>query len=101
MEFLPREQIIDEMQQSLQSYLNEYNFDDIGIFEEEGQEERYYMGYTINKNGKTYIVHSPFQKNKAGELSPIAKEWTIETDEPHKKDQKGFHDLESALNHIH
>jgi len=101
MEFLPREQIINELQQSFKFYLNKYDFDDIGVFEEEGQKDRYYMGYTINKAGKTYFVHSLYQKNDAGNLTPINNEWTLETDEPQKKDKKGFHDLESVLRTIH
>lgn len=44
MEFLPREQIINTLQEPLQSYIDKYGIDDIGIFEEEGQGNQYYLG---------------------------------------------------------
>jgi hypothetical protein len=101
MEFLPREQIINELQQSFQSYIEKFDLDGIGIFEEEGVDDHYFIGYTINKAGKTYFVHSPYRKNEAGGLTPIDQEWTLETDEPQKEDKNGFHDLESVLRTIH
>ena len=100
MEFLSREEIIHELQESFQGIMNQYNIDDIGIFEEEGQGERYYMGYTVKKRGKTYHIHSPYLKNRNGGLSPVQHEWTVESDEPQKEDLKGFHDLESVFRDI-
>ena len=100
MEFLSREQIINELQQSFQNYITQYNIDDIGIFEEEGQNNRYYIGYTVNKGGKTYHIHSPYLKNSQGELSPVENQWTVETDHPQTEDLKGYHDLESVFREI-
>jgi hypothetical protein len=100
MESLPREQHITNMQKSFQTYINQYGIDDIGIFEEEGQDDLYYLGYTVKKDGKTYHIHSPYRKDIHGDLSPIENEWTIEPDEPQKTDLKGFHSLDSAFRNI-
>jgi hypothetical protein len=97
MDFLPREQIINALQEQLQSYISKYGIDDIGIFEEEGQDNQYYMGYTVKKEGKTYHIHSPYTKNDNGGLAPIKNEWTVETDEPQKDDRRGFNDLDQAF----
>ena len=37
-----------------------------GVFEEEGQDDRYYLGYTTRKDGKIHHIHLPFQKNSDG-----------------------------------
>lgn len=97
MEFLSRKQIINELQQPFQSYLEKFDLESISIFEEEGKEDHYYLGYTVGKSGKTYHIHTPYTKNDNGELAPIKNEWTIETDEPQKDDLKGYPDLESAF----
>jgi ABC-type amino acid transport substrate-binding protein len=100
MEFLTREQIIHELQESFHGMMNQYPIDNIGIFEEEGQDDRYYMGYTVKKRGKTYHIHSPYLKNGSGGLTPVQNEWTVESDEPQKEDLKGIHDLESVFREI-
>jgi Family of unknown function (DUF5634) len=100
MEFLPRKQIIDELQQPFQAYLETFDLDGIGIFEEEGQEDHYYLGYTVAKSGKTYHIHTPYKKNNNGDLAPIKNEWTVETDEPETDDLRGYHDLESAFREV-
>ena len=40
---------MNELQQSFQPYLNKYGIEAIGIFEEEGQDDRYYLGYTTQR----------------------------------------------------
>ena len=97
MEFLSRKQIINELQQPFQSYLEKFDLEGISIFEEEGQEDHYYLGYTVKKSGEIYHIHTPYKKNNNGELAPIKNEWTIETDEPQKDDLRGYPDLESAF----
>lgn len=49
MEFLPREQVIRELQEPFHLYIDKYGIDDIGVFEEEGQDHHCYMGYTVKK----------------------------------------------------
>ena len=100
MEFLSRQQIINELQQSFQRYLEEFDLDGIGIFEEEGQEDRYYLGYTAEKEGKTYHIHIPYIKNSSGGLAPIKNEWTVESDDPQADDRRGYNDLESVFSEM-
>ncbi|MGP7819449.1 DUF5634 family protein [Niallia sp. 01092] len=100
MEFLSREQIINELQQSFEIYINKFGIENIGIFEEEGQADQYYIGYTVKKDGKTYHIHIPYIKNNTGGLSPIKKEWTVETDDPKEEDVRGYNDLESVFREI-
>ncbi|MBG9446712.1 DUF5634 family protein [Cytobacillus firmus] len=100
MEFLPREQVLNSLQEPFQSYIDKYGIDDIGIFEEEGQDQYCYMGYTVKKAGKTYHVHSPFLKDGNGGLSPGRNEWTIESDEPDGADRSGFTSIEQALQEL-
>lgn len=100
MDFLPREQIINNLQQPFQSFIDKYGIDDIGIFEEHGEGDRYYLGYTVNKDGKTYHIHSPYLKNDQGELALEKDQWTLEPDDPKLNDQSGYDDLESVLREI-
>lgn len=100
MDFLPREQVINGLQQSFQSYLDKYNVDDIGIFEEHGEGDRYFLGYTVNKNGKTYHIHSPYIKNDQGELAKEKDEWVVEPDDPNAEDQRGFSSIDSVFREI-
>ncbi|WP_243296343.1 DUF5634 family protein [Bacillus litorisediminis] len=100
MEFLPREQIIQNLQQSFQTYIYQYGIDDIGIFEEEGQDDRYYLGYTVRKDGKIYHIHTPYQKNNNGELASLHQNWTIETDDPQQEDVKEFPNIESVFREL-
>ncbi|MET3696415.1 hypothetical protein SAMN05877753_103341 [Bacillus oleivorans] len=100
MDFLPREQIIRDLQQSFQMYINQYGIEDIGIFEEEGEDDRFYLGYTVRKDGKTYHIHTPYMKNNNGELAVIHEDWTVETDEPQREDLSGYPDLDSVFREI-
>jgi hypothetical protein len=100
MKFLSRDHIIHELQESLETYIEKFGVENIGIFEEEGEDDRYYIGYTATKNGKTYHIHTPFRKNNSGELTPIENEWTIEPDDPEGNDLRGYEDLESAFREI-
>ncbi|WP_318505739.1 DUF5634 family protein [Bacillus sp. T3] len=100
MEYLSREQIINQLQQSFQPYLQQFGLDDIGVFEEHGQGNQYYIGYSAKKGDKTYHIHTPFMKNNNGELAPLNQNWTVETDEPDRKDHGGYQNVESALRDI-
>ena len=100
MEFIAREQVIKELQQSFQNYIDKYGIEDIGIFEEEGQDDHYYLGFTVSKEGRTYHVHTPYIKNNNGGLAPLKQEWTVESDDPREVDLKGYDDLESVFREI-
>lgn len=101
MDYRSREQIINELQQSFQSYLNKYEIETIGIFEEEGQDDRYYLGYTTRKDGKTHHIHMPFQKGNDGGLALLDRKWTVESDNPQEKDLKNFEDLDHVFREIY
>jgi hypothetical protein len=100
MEFLPRAQIINELQEPFQSYIQKFGIDDIGIFEEEGEKDLYHMGYTVNKSGNTYHIHRAYRKDDNGGLAPDMHEWTVESDDPEKEDIGGYKDLESVFKSI-
>ncbi|MFS0823196.1 DUF5634 family protein [Bacillus sp. 1P02SD] len=101
MDYLSREQIMNELQQSFRPYLNKYGIEDIGIFEEEGQGDRYFLGYTTQKDGKIYHIHLPFQKMNDDRLAPIDSKWTVESDNPQEKDLKEFKDLDHVFREIY
>ncbi|WP_075980600.1 DUF5634 family protein [Bacillus massilinigeriensis] len=100
MGFSSREQIINKLKEQLEAYIQKYDLDDIGIFEEQGKDEEYFVGYTIKKNGKTYHLHTPYKKSDDNELVPTNKEWIIETDDPQGEDLRGYHDIENALSEL-
>lgn len=96
-----REDILNDLQQSFRSYLDTYHLDDIGLFEEQGPNGTYYIGYTISRNGDTYMIHQAYKKNHEGLFSLASDEWTIETDEPSFNDKKGFGSIDDAFLHLH
>ncbi|MGS2779384.1 DUF5634 family protein [Robertmurraya sp. GLU-23] len=101
MEYGTREEIMNTLQQSFHSLMNTYQLEDIGLFEEQGSNGEYYMGYTINQNGGTYMLHQTYKTNSDGQFALITKEWTIESDEPNYEDKKGYVSIEEAFQHLH
>ncbi len=97
MEFQPREQIIEQMNQSMEMLMSKYNLEDIGVFEEQGEGENYYMGYTVRKDKEVYMIHKPFRKNEEGQLSATEKDWIIETEEG---DLTGYRSLDEVFTAI-
>lgn len=100
LEYGTREEIMNTLQQSFHSLMNTYQLEDIGLFEEQGPNGEYYMGYTINQNGGTYMLHQTYKTNSDGQFALITKEWTIETDEPNYDDKKGYVSIEEAFQHL-
>jgi hypothetical protein len=97
MEFAPRSVIIHEFIDTLQPLMDVYQLDQVGIFEEEGEENKYYIGYTINKDDDMIVLHMPFVKNERGELALEKQEWTIRKD---GREQKGYYLLQEAMDEI-
>lgn len=97
MDYLSRDVIISEMNSSLREMMEKYQLDDIGIFEEQGEGNLYYVGYTIRKDGKVYMIHHPFVKNEEEELAPVNDEWIIEADEG---DTRGYQNLDEVFSYI-
>ncbi|MRH42630.1 hypothetical protein GH741_08020 [Aquibacillus halophilus] len=100
MEYIPRQQILGEIQNNFQTILETYDIDEVGIFEEEGQDNNYYMGYTITKDDKAFLIHQTFKKNDEGNMAPVLQEWTVESDEPNDEDRSGFGSLDEIFNKI-
>ncbi|TYS14469.1 hypothetical protein FZC78_18445 [Rossellomorea vietnamensis] len=100
MAFISREQLINELQTAFPSLLEEYGLENIGIFEEEGQKDQYYLGYTVKKDGNAYMIHLPYKKDHDGGLEPASDQWTIESDAPESADTTGFDSMEAALREI-
>jgi hypothetical protein len=98
MTFFSRETLIDKMNNTLPQMINKYNLEDIGIFEEEGEGNIYYIGYTVRKNGEVYMIHFPHEKNIEGKLAPLEEEkWVIESDDG---DTNGYDNLDAAFDYL-
>ncbi|WP_026561254.1 DUF5634 family protein [Bacillus sp. J37] len=97
MKYSNRDEVINDLQKAFQPLISKYDIEDIGVFEEQGQKDQYHMGYTIRKDGKTFMVHTPYLKNESGQLLAANNEWTVETDEPNSKDVNGYKGLDEAL----
>ncbi|WP_026672730.1 DUF5634 family protein [Alkalihalobacterium bogoriense] len=98
MESVTRETILQEMNDSLERIMNKYDVDDIGIFEEQGEAEEYYIGYTIRKADAVFMVHRPFYKDEQGLLAPHEKKWTVEFEDG--EDFHGFSSLDEAMDNV-
>jgi hypothetical protein len=96
-EYKNREIILKEMQQSLQPLMKQYDLDSIGIYEEEGEDENYYLGYSIEKNDNFFIINIPYIKNNEGELAVKDTNWTIQLDDHEEKNLKN---LDEVFNRI-
>ncbi|WP_209124289.1 DUF5634 family protein [Alkalihalobacillus sp. BA299] len=94
MEYLSRDEILEEMNQSLRPIMEKYEVEDIGIFEEQGEGNHYYIGYTIRKDGEVFMTHTPFVRNEEGLFRPEKNEWIIETD---NGDLRGFSSLDDVF----
>ncbi|RBW71031.1 DUF5634 family protein [Bacillus taeanensis] len=97
MDFLSREEVISGMNHSLEPMLERYKLDEVGIYEEEGEGETYYMGYTIKKDNKVFMVHLPYEKNQQGELAVKDSNWTIQIE---GNEMKNCKTLDQVFNQI-
>jgi hypothetical protein len=98
MKFNSREDILQNLQASFQTMMDKYDLDDIGIYEEEGPENRYFIGYTVRTDGKVYMINGPYVKNEKEELAVQEETWTIQTDEG--EESEGYKNLEEVFLHI-
>jgi hypothetical protein len=96
-DFVPRSVIIHEFIDTLQPMMEAYHLDQVGIFEEEGEGNKYYIGYTINKDDDMIVLHMPFVKNERGELALEKQEWTIRKN---GREQKGYRFLHEAMDEM-
>ncbi|WP_102347150.1 DUF5634 family protein [Bacillus sp. Marseille-P3661] len=103
MEYKNRESILDEMQKSLQPLMQQYDLDSIGIYEEQGEDENYYIGYSIEKKDNFFIINLPYVKNEQGNLAVKDTNWTIQLDDHEEKNIKSldevFNRIEENIKH--
>ncbi len=97
MDYFQRETIINEMNESLPDLLAKYGLDDIGIFEEEGEGNTYFLGYTVRKSGEVYMIHQAFTKNQHGELASTESSWVIESEDG---DTRGYRNLDEVFSFL-
>ncbi|QOY34995.1 DUF5634 family protein [Anaerobacillus isosaccharinicus] len=97
MEFIEREAILTEMNHSLHTMLEKYDLEDVGIFQEEGEGNDYYLGYTVRKNGEVYMIHQKFRKDEQGNLKPSEQSWVIECEEG---DSRGYENLDAVFSYL-
>ncbi|WP_078556254.1 DUF5634 family protein [Bacillus alkalicellulosilyticus] len=103
MTYESREAIIGSMSNKLDMILNTYELEEIGIFEEQGEGNEYYIGYTLRKDDEMYMIHTPYEKNGEGLLQPKKQEWTIELNDSEIHGISSFEEamkkLESGFEH--
>ncbi|WP_077623294.1 DUF5634 family protein [Sediminibacillus massiliensis] len=97
MDEISLDQIADDLRDSFRPLAEKYNLDDIGLFEEEGQDNAYHIGYAIKKDGRVFMVYLPFIQGEEGYLTLAKQEWTVQTENPTDDDLKGFANIEDVL----
>ncbi|MDQ0257317.1 hypothetical protein J2S74_004775 [Evansella vedderi] len=80
MEYISRDTILDTMTDTFSTKMEQYDLDEIGIFEEHGEGDLYYIGYRVRKNDETFMVHQAYKQNDEGHLTPASSEWVIESE---------------------
>ncbi|MFC7395474.1 DUF5634 family protein [Scopulibacillus cellulosilyticus] len=98
MEYISRETILNHMSADLENVMIRFDIDHVGIYEEEGEGENYYIGYTVKKDGKVYMINMPFIKNDKNELAVAEQTWTIQGE--NGKERKGFKTLDEVFESI-
>ncbi|QHE51775.1 DUF5634 family protein [Pontibacillus sp. HMF3514] len=97
MDYISVETILNDFKESLSVLIKQYNLAEASIYEEEGEGDTYYIGYTVLKGGKTYHIHMPFEKNDEDHLALAKPEWTIQAE---NAEYKGFESLDEVFDKI-
>lgn len=97
MDFVNRETIITNMTEEFKPLMERYNIDDIGVYEEEGPHNQYYIGYTVKKDGHVFMINMPYKKNNEDMLAIDKQEWTIQSE---GNEFKGFHSLDDVFEKV-
>ena len=98
--YLQREVIVNDLMHSFKPLMENHQLEDIAVFEEEGEGDTYYMGYSVRKNDSVYMIHRPFKKNEKDELTPVSNEWIIESDAGDNIEARGFENLDEVFEQI-
>jgi hypothetical protein len=79
MNFLSQETVMNDIKRFAQSINDKYDADSCSVYI--GQRgEVTWLGYQIEKDGKTYIVRMPYVQNEIGDLAIKTSEWTVSED---------------------
>lgn len=97
MQYINREVLLNDLQTRLQGLMEEYDLEDIGIYEEQGAGNEHYVGFTIRKNGEVYMVNLPFVKNHNNELVVSEQDWTIQKEDGESHGYNNLDDVMSAI----
>ena len=97
MEYVKRETAISELTHHMDDILNKYNLQGVSVYEEEGEGNHYYLGYTVKKNDQVFMVNKPYIKDKDGKLAVEKQEWTLQGNEG---ETNGYTSLEDAFQKI-
>ncbi|WP_078544496.1 DUF5634 family protein [Litchfieldia alkalitelluris] len=98
MEFQSREEVIRDLQKQMPSIMDEFDVEEIGVYEEEGEGNHYYMGYTVRKNGHVYMINTPYVKNDKKELTQAEETWTIQEEEGESKGYRSLNEVFQKIN---
>ncbi|MFC0612658.1 DUF5634 family protein [Scopulibacillus daqui] len=101
MEYVPRETILNDLKSEMENIMDDYGLEDIGIYEEEGEGKDYYIGYTIRKDGKIYMINIPFVKNDKNELAIAEQSWTIQQENGEHKGCRTLGEVFQTINQLH
>jgi hypothetical protein len=97
MDVQSRNTIINSLEGDFNTLMEQYNLDRIGVYEEEGKDNLYYMGYTVVKDGKTYMLSTPYSKDNNGQLSSKNAPWTLQAEDGEKAGYQTIHDILSEI----
>ncbi|GAB1771966.1 DUF5634 family protein [Priestia megaterium] len=97
MEYVKREAAINELTHHMDDMLNKYNLQGVSVYEEEGEGNHYYLGYTVKKNDQVFMLNRPYLKDKDGKLAVEKQEWTVQGNEG---ETNGYTSLEDAFQKI-
>jgi hypothetical protein len=98
MEYINREALVTELTSRFQALMDEYDLEDIGVYEEQGAEDEYYVGFTVRKEGEVYMINLPYTKNQQGELSVKEQDWTIQAENGELHGYRNLDDVFTAIN---
>ena len=97
MDYISVETIHNDFKESLSVLIQQYNLAEASIYEEEGEGDTYYIGYTVKKRGYTYHISMPFEKKDEDQIALSKPEWTIQAEEG---EYKGFESLDDVFEKI-
>lgn len=97
MEHLSRDTVLTAMTDTFEGKMEQYDLDEIGIFEEQGEGDLYYIGYRVKKGENVFIIHQAYKQSDDGFMVPGNDQWVIESE---SGDEWLFGTLDEAFRQI-